>query len=166
MSPIWFTCSVRVSARSDYAVRAITVLAAVGEAERTTRAVKAEEIAAAQGIPLKFLLEILRELRNDGIVRSHRGSVGGYSLARPATEITVADVLRALDGPLVTVHETSLGELSYPAPANELVDVWMAMRTALRSVFDEVTVDQLARGALPAGVRRMAAEYRKSTERS
>ncbi len=157
----WFTGPVRVSVRSDYALRAMAVLATA--TATGGRPVKAEEIADAQGIPLTFLLEILRDLRIAHLVRSHRGSAGGYSLYRPAAETTLADVLRALDGPLVTVHDASLGELSYPPPADALVEVWMAMRTALRSVFDTVTIEQLATGRLPAPIRRMAAQYRTPT---
>jgi Rrf2 family protein len=150
----------RISARSDYAIRAMAHLADASPAG--DRAIKADEIAQAQGIPLKFLLEILRELRNDDLVHSQRGSEGGYSLARPAAEITLADILRALEGPLVTVHETSLSELSYPAPAGSLVEVWMAMRAALRSVFDQVTLAALVAGELPPAVRRLAQDYRES----
>ena len=150
----------RISARSDHAIRAMAHLADASPAG--DRAVKADEIAQAQGIPLKFLLEILRELRNDDLVHSQRGSDGGYTLARPAAEITLAEILRALEGPLVTVHETSLAELSYPAPAGSLVDVWMAMRAALRSVFDQVTLTALVAGELPPAVRQLAQDYRDS----
>ena len=120
----------RISARSDYAIRAMAELAAASPLG--DRPVKAEELAQAQDIPVKFLLEILRELRNDQLVISQRGAVGGYALARPADQITLADVMRALEGPLVTVHETSLSELEYRGAAESLVDVWMATRSALR----------------------------------
>lgn len=150
----------RISARSDYALRALAHLAAASPTGE--RSVKAEEIATAQAIPLKFLLEILRALRNDHLVRSQRGSEGGYALGRPATEITLADVLRALEGPLVTVHDASLAGLTYPAPAEALVDVWMATRAALRQVFDRVTIAELASGSLPPHVQALAAEYAAS----
>ncbi len=124
--------------------------------------VKADELAQAQDIPVKFLLEILRELRNDDLVHSQRGSVGGYLLARPAEEITLADVMRALEGPLVTVHESSLSELEYRGAAAALVDVWMATRSALRGVFDHVTLADLVDGTLAPEVRRLADRYADS----
>lgn len=138
----------------------MAVLAA--HAPNGDRPMKAEEIAQAQDIPVKFLLEIMRELRNDDLVKSQRGSVGGYVLARPADRITLADVMRSLEGPLVTVHETSLSELDYDGPAASLVEVWMATRAALRSVFDRVTLADLAGGTLDPTVRRLAAQYAES----
>ena len=118
----------RISAKSDYAVRAMAELAAGGE----HGAVKAEQIALAQDIPLNFLLGILRELRNAHLVRSQRGREGGYVLSRPSTEITLADVIRAVDGPLANVRDLSLTDLSYPGAAESLRDVWMAVRGSLR----------------------------------
>lgn len=150
----------RISARSDYAIRAMAELAAASPLG--DRPVKAEELAQAQDIPVKFLLEILRELRNDQLVISQRGAVGGYALARPADQITLADVMRALEGPLVTVHETSLSELEYRGAAESLVDVWMATRSALRSVFDHVTLADLANGTLHPDIRRLAEQYADS----
>jgi Rrf2 family protein len=146
---------VRISAKSDYAVRAMAELAAVG----ASGAVKAEQIAVAQDIPLNFLLGILRELRNSHLVRSHRGREGGYVLSRPAAEITLADVIRAVDGPLANVRDLSLTELSYPGAAEALRDVWMAVRGSLREVLENVTVADLASGRLPRNIKDLAARH-------
>jgi Rrf2 family protein len=146
---------VRISAKSDYAVRAMAELAAAG----AHGAVKAEQIAVAQDIPLNFLLGILRELRNSHLVRSQRGREGGYVLSRPASEITLADVIRAVDGPLANVRDLSLTELSYPGAAESLRDVWMAVRGSLREVLENVTVADLASGRLPRNVKDLAARH-------
>jgi Rrf2 family protein len=146
---------VRISAKSDYAVRAMAELAAAG----AHGAVKAEQIALAQDIPLNFLLGILRELRNAHLVRSHRGREGGYLLSRSAAEITLADVIRAVDGPLANVRDLSLTELSYPGAAQSLRDVWMAVRGSLREVLENVTVADLAAGRLPRNVKDLAARH-------
>ncbi|HWC34832.1 MAG TPA: Rrf2 family transcriptional regulator [Mycobacteriales bacterium] len=145
----------RISAKSDYAVRAMAELAAAG----SQAAVKAEQIAVAQDIPLNFLLGILRELRNSHLVRSQRGREGGYVLSRPASEITLADVIRAVDGPLANVRDLSLTELSYPGAAASLRDVWMAVRGSLREVLENVTVADLASGRLPRHVKDLAARH-------
>jgi Rrf2 family protein len=146
---------VRISAKSDYAVRAMAELADAG----AEGAIKAEQIAVAQDIPLNFLLGILRELRNSHLVRSQRGREGGYVLSRPAAEITLADVIRAVDGPLANVRDLSLTELSYPGAAESLRDVWMAVRGSLREVLENVTVADLASGRLPRNVRDLAARH-------
>lgn len=122
-------------------------------------AVKAEQIAVAQDIPLNFLLGILRELRNSHLVRSQRGRDGGYVISRPASEITLADVIRAVDGPLANVRDLSLTELSYPGAAEALRDVWMAVRGSLREVLENVTVADLASGRLPRNVKELAARH-------
>ncbi len=122
-------------------------------------AVKAEQVAVAQDIPLNFLLGILRELRNSHLVRSQRGREGGYVLSRPAAEITLADVIRAVDGPLANVRDLSLTELSYPGAAQSLRDVWMAVRGSLREVLENVTVADLASGRLPRNVKDLAARH-------
>jgi Rrf2 family protein len=145
----------RISAKSDYAVRAMAELASVG----AEGAVKAEQVAVAQDIPLNFLLGILRELRNSHLVRSQRGRDGGYVLSRPASEITLADVIRAVDGPLANVRDLSLTELSYPGAAQSLREVWMAVRGSLREVLENVTVADLASGRLPRNVRELAARH-------
>lgn len=147
---------VRISLKVDYALRAMAQIAADGGDEP----VKAEEVATAQDIPLKYLLGILNELKRARLLRSQRGTQGGFSLTRPATEIALADVIRALDGPLADVHDESLTELSYPGVAASLVDVWMALRTALRDVFETVTLAHLVEGELPGDVAAMAEQYR------
>jgi Rrf2 family protein len=138
-------------------------LAAAG-ATPSGRAVKAEEVAEAQDIPLNFLLGILRELRNGKLVRSVRGRDGGYLLGRPASEIAIADIIRVVDGPLANVRDLSLSELSYPGAAEALRDVWMAVRGSLREVLETVTVADLASGRLPRHVRQLA--ERHGTERA
>jgi Rrf2 family protein len=145
---------VRISAKTDYAVRAMAQLAVAAEGP-----VRAEQIATAQGIPLQFLLGILNELKRAHLVRSQRGAEGGYSLRRPAEDISLADVIRAIDGPLANVHDTSLEELDYPGPAESLRQVWMAVRGSLRSVLETVSLADLAAGRLPKHVREMADRY-------
>src|SRR5438445_6376112 len=114
----------RISAKADYAVRAAVELAGVSD----EKPVKAERIATAQEIPLNFLENILGELRHAGIVRSHRGADGGFRLARPAEEITVADVIRAVEGPLASVRGGPPEETDYPGAAESLSRVWIAVR--------------------------------------
>ena len=137
----------RVSAKSDYALRAVIELAAAGEGP-----VKGERIAQAQEIPLKFLENILGELRHAGIVRSQRGAEGGYWLARRAEEITVADVVRAVEGPIANVRGVGPEAVEYAGTAAALRDVWIAMRASLRAVLEHVTVADIARGELPPEV--------------
>jgi Rrf2 family protein len=145
---------VRISSKADYAVRATAELAAsAGEGPVT-----AERIARAQDIPLGFLLKILSELRHARIVRSRRGAEGGYELGRPAEDITLADVIRAVEGPLANVHESRPEELTYHGPAEALRDVWIAVRANLRAVLETITVADLARGSLPRKVRALASD--------
>lgn len=146
---------VRISVKVDYAVRAMAQLAS----EDASEPVKAENISKAQDIPLKFLLGILSDLKRARLLRSQRGAEGGYWLARPAAEISLADVIRAIDGPLANVHDASLASLTYQGPAESLREVWMAVRTSLRSVLEVVSLADLASGTLPDRVRRLAAEY-------
>jgi Rrf2 family protein len=146
---------VRISAKSDYAIRAMAELAAADE----QHAVKAEQISLAQDIPLNFLLGILRELRNSHLVRSQRGRDGGYVLSRAADKIALADVIRAVDGPLANVRDLSLSELSYPGPAEALREVWMAVRGSLREVLENVTVADLAAGHLPKHIKKLAEQH-------
>ena len=141
----------RISARADYAVRAAVELAAAGEGPT-----KGEAISQAQAIPLKFLENILSDLRHAGIVRSQRGAEGGYWLARPAAEVTVADVIRAVDGPLAAVRGERPENVSYAGPAEPLQRVWIALRKNLRDVVEEVSLADLAAGALPASVDALA----------
>lgn len=135
----------RTTAKADYAVRAAVELAAVG----TGDPVKAEQIAEAQSIPLNFLENILAELRRAGIVESRRGAAGGYLLARPAEEITVADVIRAVEGPLANVRGVSPDLLEYQGSAERLRDVWVALRANVRGVLEQVTLADIAKGELP-----------------
>jgi Rrf2 family protein len=134
----------RISAKADYAVRAAVELAAAGDAT-----VKGEAIAQAQAIPLRFLENILGELRHAGLVRSQRGSEGGYGLARPAAEITVADVVRAVEGPLASVRGERPESVRYTGAAEPLAQVWIAVRANLRAVLEETTVADVATGELP-----------------
>ena len=133
----------RVSAKSDYAVRAAIELAhAAGEGP-----VKGERIASAQKIPPKFLETILVDLRHAGLVASQRGSVGGYWLALAPEEITVADVIRAVDGPIASVRGMRPDELEYSGTAEPLQEVWLDLRTALRGVLEHVTLADLVRSS-------------------
>src|SRR5580704_332511 len=132
----------RISAKADYAVRAAVELAASADDEKP---VKAERIASAQDIPLNFLENILGELRHAGVVRSHRGAEGGFRLAKPAGEITIADIIRAVEGPLASVRGGPPEETSYPGASEALPRVWIAVRANLRKVVEHVTVaDDLA----------------------
>ena len=142
-----------ISAKADYAVRAALHLASVSEGPTTTDA-----IAQAQGIPGKFLEAIMTSLRTAGVVRSQRGPHGGYWLSRPAQEITVADVIRAVDGPLASVRGERPELVEYDGSARPLKDVWLAVRSALREVIEHVTLADLATGALPARVVERASE--------
>jgi Rrf2 family protein len=150
---------VRIPAKVDYAIRALAELAAADGGP-----VKAEQLADAQDIPLKFLRGILTDLRRTRIVRSHRGPDGGFMLARPATDISLADIFRAVDGPLAEVRDQSLSAMTYEGAASELPVVWMAVRAGLRRVLETTTIADLAAGALPATVTSLAEEYRTATE--
>ncbi len=148
----------RISERVDNAVRATAELA-LGDGQP----MKAEGIATRQGISLKYLLDILRDLKRAELIRSKRGPDGGFTLSRPADSITLADVFRAIDGPLADVHDESLRSLAYAPPAEALPEVWMAVRGSLRRVLETVTVADLVAGELPAAVTDLAAEYRSDT---
>ncbi|WP_330177430.1 Rrf2 family transcriptional regulator [Streptomyces sp. NBC_01498] len=144
----------RISARADYAVRAALELTT----SRDQAPVKAEAIAAAQDIPHKFLEGILNDMRRGGLVLSRRGGNGGYRLARPAAAITVADVIRAVDGPLVSVRGVRPPELSYTGPAESLLPLWIAVRANVRQILDVVTLADIASAGLPADVSALAAD--------
>jgi Rrf2 family protein len=144
---------VKISAKADYAVRAGAELAAAPGG----RLVKGEELARAQAIPLEFLENILREMRVAGLVVAQRGTDGGYALARPANEITVAAVLEAVEGPLAGVQRVRLEDLAYPGAAARLGDVWIAMRESMWSVLGSVTLADLAAGNLPEFVGEIVA---------
>jgi Rrf2 family protein len=145
----------RISARADYAIQALAYIAATDGRDP----VKADSIAEAQGIPLKFLLGILGDLKNAQLVRSQRGAQGGFMLSQPAEKITLADVIRLFDGPLANVRDSSLRALTYAGPAQGLHDVWAAVRASLKSVLEGVSVADLAGGTLPKHVRDLAARY-------
>jgi Rrf2 family protein len=136
-----------VTAKVDYAVRAVVELAAAGEGP-----VKGEAISAAQDVPLRFLENILTELRHAGIVRSQRGAEGGYWLARPADEITLAEVIRALEGPIASIRSQRPDEVAYPGAAASLQEVWIALRANMRAVLESVTLADIVSGELPAAV--------------
>lgn len=142
----------RISAKADYAVRAAVELAAASD----ERPVKAERIAVAQDIPLNFLENILGELRHAGIVRSHRGADGGFRLAKPASKIAIADIIRAVEGPLASVRGGPPEDTSYPGASAALPRVWIAVRANLRKVVEHVTVADVASGKLPASIDRLA----------
>src|SRR3954471_10098572 len=140
----------RVSAKADYAVRAAAELAAAEEGP-----VKGEKLAEAQEIPLQFLEHILLELKHHGIVRARRGAKGGYWLARPADEVTIADVVRAVEGPIADVQSTPPEAIEYSGNSEHLRDVWVAVRASLRSVLEVVTLADLVSGELPPIVEEM-----------
>ncbi len=117
-----------------------------------------EQVSQAQGIPLAFLQNILMDLRRAEIVEAQRGREGGFRLARPASEITVGDVIRAVSGPLATVRGARPAAVEYNASAEPLKHVWVALRASVRGVLDRVTLADLAAGRLPAAVRRLAAD--------
>jgi Rrf2 family protein len=140
---------VRVSAKVDYAVRAVIELAA----RDSDAPVKVDALAEAQGIPARFLENIMLALRHGGLVESRRGPEGGFRLARPAAEIAVADVIRAVDGPLASVGGVRPDRLDYDGSAAALPEVWVAVRASLREVLEHVSVAEVAAGRLPDCVR-------------
>ena len=135
----------RISAKADYAVRAALELAAAHDGDP----VKGERLAAAQDIPLQFLEHILLELKHAHLVEARRGARGGYWLSRAPAKITLADVIRAVEGPLANIHECAPEELHYAGAAERLRDIWVAVRAELRSVLENVTLADLCRGELP-----------------
>jgi Rrf2 family protein len=141
---------VRISARADYALRAAVELAAAGGGP-----VKLEALASSQALPPKFLETILGELRRGGLLRTQRGAEGGYWLARPAADITLADVIRASDGPLADVRGVRPESVAYAGHAAGLAQVWVAVRAAVRAVLEQVSLEDVARGELPDVVREL-----------
>ncbi|HLL67690.1 MAG TPA: Rrf2 family transcriptional regulator [Micromonosporaceae bacterium] len=141
-----------ISARGDYAVRASLGLAAAYPATISTAA-----LAEEQHMPRKFLEAILADLRRSGLVRGQRGVDGGYTLTRPPTDITVGDVLRAVDGPLAEVRGLRPEDAMYEGTAAHLQQLWVALRASVRQVLDEVSLADVVRGRLPAHVRRLTA---------
>jgi Rrf2 family protein len=144
----------RVSAKADYAVRAALELAAASE----SRPLKRSEISTAQHIPSKFLETIMLELKHAGIVKSTRGAEGGYALARPAEDISVADVIRAVDGPLANVRGERVESVEYVGAASELRELWVAVRASLRRVLESTSLQDVVDGDLPTAVRDLTAD--------
>jgi Rrf2 family protein len=151
---------VQISAKADYAVRALTELAAHGDGP-----VKGDRLAAAQEIPPKFLEAILAQLRQAGLVQSRRGAEGGYWLARSPSEIRLADIIRAVDGPLASVRGHRPETVAYDGAARRLTEVWVALRASLRVVLEEVTLADLLAGELPPEVEVLAADPAARTTR-
>jgi len=141
----------RISAKVDYAVRASIELAAAGG-----EPIKGEVIADAQEIPLKFLENILGELKHTGIVASRRGAQGGYWLAKPAEEVSLADIVRAVEGPLASVRGQGPESLKYKGQAEPLQKIWIALRANIRAVMDDTTLADVVAGELPSGVRELS----------
>lgn len=140
----------RVSAKAEYAVCAAIELASTGDAP-----MKRDQIAEAQGIPYKFLENILAEMRHAGLVRSQRGADGGYRLARPPEEITIADIFRAVEGPLASVRGERPEDMQYSGNTEALGAVWVALRASIRSVLEQVSIADIANGDLPDHVKRL-----------
>lgn len=141
----------RVSAKTDYAIRAAAELASTDGDP-----VKGEELAEAQDIPLQFLEQILLELKKAGIVRTRRGARGGYWLARPASDVSLAEVIRAVEGPIANVQSAPPESITYRGNAESLQEVWIAVRASLRQVLESVTLDQIVSGNLPEEVTSLA----------
>jgi Rrf2 family protein len=144
---------VRITAKVDYAVRAALELAAAEPAM-----VKGEALAERQGIPVRYLENILADLRRSGLVASQRGAEGGYRLASPASSITVAALIRAVEGPLADVHGTPPEEIDYPGAAAVLQRVWIATRASLRAVLEQVSLADIVADRLPPAVEALLAD--------
>jgi Rrf2 family protein len=142
----------RVSAKADYAVRAAVELAAAPP----DQPVKGDAIAVAQEIPLRFLENILAEMRQQGLVHSRRGQEGGYWLARPPDDVTIAEVIRAVEGPLASVRGERPEQLAFGGTAEPLKGVWVALRAHIRSVLETVTLADVVAGELPEPIRELA----------
>ncbi|MQY26858.1 RrF2 family transcriptional regulator [Nocardia aurantia] len=142
-----------ITARVDYAVRALLEIA-----RAQPEAAKADGIAAAQAIPAKILETVLAELRRAELVRSRRGPDGGYRLARPAAEISVADVIRAIEGPLASVRGQRPEDVAYGGAARPLQQVWIALRVNIRAVLEQVSIADLATGDLPDFVAELTSD--------
>ena len=149
----------QISARSDYALRALCELATADP----DAVVKAAAIAEAQSVPMTFLDQILGDLRRAGMVESRRGPDGGHRLARPPYAITVADVIRVVDGPLALVHGARPEAMIYPGSAEHLRDVWVAVRAALRQVLERTSLEQIVEGTLPPQITSLSDDPRSWT---
>jgi len=144
---------VYISAKVDYAVRALCTLA-----DADGSPVTAEALALSQSLPAKFLESILNDMRRAGLLLSQRGADGGYRLSRPASDISVADVIRPLDGPLAEVRGLRPEVTSYEGAAEHLQDVWVAVRASLRSVLEQVTIADIVSGQLPKSVQKLTTD--------
>jgi len=140
----------------DYGLRAVVELAAAGASSDSP--VTSERLATAQDIPPKFLESILLQLRRGGIVHSQRGPEGGYWLARPATQISLADIIRVIDGPLANIRGQKPEEVGYTGAAEALQEVWIALRASEREILELVTVANVAQNRLPRRIRTLAAD--------
>lgn len=140
----------RVTARSDYAIRALLELAGADPAP-----LRADAIARAQGIPSKFLENLLTDLRRARLIASQRGANGGYRLAKPAASISLADVIRVVEGPLAAVRDEAPEDLAYGGPAARLKDVWIALRASMRKVLEDTTLADVVSGELPKAARKL-----------
>ena len=147
-----YTAGVQISAKVDYGMRALLVLASASEP------MTADALAADQVLPGKFLGVILNDLRRAGILVSHRGREAGYNLARPASEITAADVIRALEGPLAQVKGLRPEQATYQGAAQHLQDAWIAVRASLRAVLEHITIADIAKGELQPAVALLVAD--------
>ncbi|HEU4657282.1 MAG TPA: Rrf2 family transcriptional regulator [Capillimicrobium sp.] len=145
----------RITAKADYAVRAAAELAAAAGDERP---VKGETIATRQAIPQKFLENILSDMRQAGLVKSQRGVDGGYRLAKPPSDVSVADIIRAVEGPLASVRGEAPEDVEYGGAATQLQDVWIAVRASVRGVVEHVTLADLASGRIPPRVTKLAGD--------
>lgn len=146
----WHNGDVQISARVDYAIRAMLELAAA-HPDRLSR----DELARRQQLPPRYLEAILRDLARDRLIAGHRGVTGGYELARRSDAITVADVARAVDGPLALVVQQRPEHVAYTGPSEHLADLWVGLRAAIRSVMDHVTLADLLAGRLPPDIREL-----------
>ncbi|HMK97104.1 MAG TPA: Rrf2 family transcriptional regulator [Acidimicrobiales bacterium] len=146
-----YTAVVQISAKVDYGMRALLVLASSPEP------MTADAIAADQALPAKFLGVILNDLRRAGLLVSHRGREAGYNLARPASDITAADVIRALEGPLAQVRGLRPETTTYEGAAEHLQEAWIAVRAGLRVVLEHITIEQILKGKLSPEVARLVA---------
>jgi Rrf2 family protein len=144
---------VYISAKVDYAVRALCTLA-----DADGKAVTAEALAKSQNLPAKFLESILNDMRRAGLLLSQRGAEGGYRLSRPADSITVAEVIRPLDGPLAEVRGLRPEAMKYEGSAEHLQDVWVAVRASLRAVLELVTIADIVSGELPRSVHKLTTD--------
>ena len=146
-----------ISAKVDYATRALLTLAAA-QAESPEATLTGEAVATKQNLPIRFVENILVDLRRSGFVLAQRGAVGGYRLARPASEIAMADIIRAVEGPLAEVRGQRPGQMHYEGPAENLESVWIAVRAALRDVLERVTIADILTGRFPSHVKKLIAD--------